>query len=197
MENGFPKTRSIVFATNDERALNKIRSIITPPWQVLSLADVALPEPLEQGRTQRENTLTAAAVVSSYSNLPAVAVARSFTLDPLFCYSPDPQLTNVRDYPTWSWRLPPRERPEDLIRGVNAAHETLCEHGYCGPDDRGAYFLTTLCFMMPEGDPHFIEQWCEGQFKVSELQISEDPTTPAGIDFAKYFVPSGHTETLV
>jgi inosine/xanthosine triphosphate pyrophosphatase family protein len=176
--------------------LEAFRSIATRRLKVLSLADVAMPEPVEQGRNLRENTLIVAAGVASYTKLPTVAVARSFTIDPMFCYSPDPHLTAVREYPTWSWRIPPRERPADLVRAVDRARQTYWRWGFCGPDDQGAYFLTTLCFVAPEADPHFIEEWCEGQFRVRERSISEDPTTPAGFDFAKFFVPTGHTETL-
>jgi XTP/dITP diphosphohydrolase len=174
----FPKTQSLVLASNDAQTLEDFRSIVTPRLKVLSLGDVAMPEPIEQGRNLRESTLIIAAGVASYTKLPTVAVARSFTIDPMFCYSADPHLTAVSDYPTWSWRIPPRERPVDLVRAVDNARQTLWKYGFCGPDDQGAYFLTTLCFVAPEADAHLIEEWCEGQFHPRALYISEDPTTP-------------------
>ena len=105
-----------------------------------------------------------AALISSRIGLPTVAIARSFTIDPLFACSPYPELSRTRDYPTWTWRIPLREPTPDIVRAVNAADEKLWRHGYCGPFDRGAYFLTTLCFMAPEGDPHVFEEWLHGQF---------------------------------
>ena len=188
----FAKPTSLVLATNDARTLTKFRSIITPAIaEVLSLADVTLPEPSQDGRDARESTMLGAAVISSRAALPTVAIERSFTIDPLFSYHPDPQLSHTRDYPTWTWRIPPRERTAEFIKDVNAADKLLWQSGYCGPDDRGAYFLTTLCFTTPEGEPHFIEEWCNGQF-----YLHPDATNERGIDFAECLVPTGHTETM-
>jgi len=159
--------------------------------EVLSLADVTQPEPTQDGRDARESAMLGAAVISSRAAQPTVAFVRSFTIDPLFSCHPDPQLSHTRDYPTWTWRIPPGERTADFIKAVNAADQFLWRSGYCGPADRGAYFLTTLCFMTPEGGSHFIEEWCDGQFF-----LNGNATTERGIDFAKCLVPTGYTETL-
>lgn len=188
----FPQKRSLVVAANDSATLAKFRSILDAAHvEVLSLADLAEPQPTSDGRDARENTMLAAAIVASRTRLPAVAVARSFTIDPLFAWTPDPQLSPTRDYPTWHWQIPPRETKAQLVGAVHTADETLSSHGYCGPDDRCAYFLTTLCFVAPGGPPHFIEEWCDGQF-----YLHEDAVTERGLDFARCVIPAGHTEAL-
>lgn len=179
-------------ATNNKATLSKFRSIITPALaEVVSLADIAQPEFKPVGRDAREEAMLAAAIIASRVALPTVAVARSFTIDPLFAWCPDPQLSHTRDYPTWTWQIPPRERKTELISAVNAAEGTLQRHGYCGPDDRCAYFLTTLCFVAPEAEPHFIEECCAGQF-----YLSAGAETERGLDFARCLIPAGHTEAL-
>ena len=181
-----------MIATNDVAMLSKFRSIIDPALaDVSSLADVAELEPVSGGRDARETAMFTAAIIASRVALPTVAIARTFTIDPLFAWRPDPQLSHTRDYPTWTWQIPPREGKTDLIRAVNAAEETLQRHGYCGPDDRCAYFLTTLCFVPPEGAPHIIDEWCDGQF-----YLSEEAETERGVDFARRFIPTGQTERL-
>lgn len=188
----FPKPLSLVVASNDTDTLAKFRSIMASQGaEVLSLADVAEPEPALDGRDTRENLTFAAAIVASRVSLPTVAVARSFTIDPLFEGAPDPQLSRTRPYPTWTWQIPSRETRTELIKSVNAAEDELQRQGYCGPDDRCAYFLTTLCFVMPDGDPHFIEEWCDGQFYYSTSALTE-----RGLDFARCLIPTGHTQAL-
>lgn len=159
--------------------------------EVLSLADVALPAPIQDGRDERERAHVSAALISSRTGLPTVAVARSFTIDPMFEWSPDPALLHTRDYPTWSWPIPPRESAGEVIKAVNAAGRKLSNHGYCGPRDRGVYFLTMLCFMAPEGEPRFFQAWCYGQFFPSA-----DAMTEGRIDFAKCLFPPSHIRAL-
>lgn len=179
-------------ATNDTATVSKFRSIISPALaEAVSLADIAEPEPTSDGRDARENAVLAAAIIASRSKLPTIAVARSFTIDPLFAWLPDPQLSHTRDYPTWTWQISPRETRTQLIKAVNAAEDTLQSHGYCGPDDRCAYFLTTLCFVESEGEPRIIEEWCDGQF-----YLRDDAETERGLDFARCLIPTGHKEPL-
>lgn len=123
--------------------------------------------------------------------MPAIALSRSFTIDPLFAVSQDPLLRRTRDYPTWIWQIPPRKRKAELVRSVNAADDTLRRGGYCGPDDRCAYFLTMLCFVAPNCQPKFIEEWTDGQFCLSGTAEMEQEH-----DFARCFIPTGHTDTL-
>lgn len=148
-------------------------------------------EPLQDGRNARENAMLTAAVVASRVALPAVSVMRSFTIDPLFAWSPDPQLSTTRDYPTWTWQIPPRDEPRHVIKAVLAADQTLQGHGYCGPDDRCAYFLTTLCLATPESAPAFIDGWCDGQF-----HIPEGATSERGVDFEQCLIPTGYSDSL-
>jgi hypothetical protein len=185
----FPTTRSLVV---DTATLSQFRSIMTPALaEVVSLADLAEPAPTPDGRDAREDAMQAAAIIASRAALPTVAVARSFTIDPLFAWGPDPQLRHTRDYPTWRWQIPPREREIELVKAVSAAEETLWRHGYCGPNDRRAYFLTTLCFVAPKGEPHIIEEWCDGQF-----YLRADAQNEQGVDFERCLVPTRHKEAL-
>jgi inosine/xanthosine triphosphate pyrophosphatase family protein len=51
--------------------------------------------------------------------------------------------------------------------------------------------MTTVCFMAPDGEPHFFEGLCDGQFF-----LGEDAVTEHGIDFEKCLTPSGYDKTL-
>jgi inosine/xanthosine triphosphate pyrophosphatase family protein len=190
----FPNSISIVFATNENDLLQALRSALADTRaEVLSLTDIRQPEPIQDGRNLRESAAMGAAVIAARTGRLAISIARSFTIDPLFSYSPAPELSATRDYPTWTWRIPPSADVADLVKEVNAADRELALHGYCGPDDRGAYFLTTLCATGPDRDPHFVEEWCDGQFF-----FRKDATTPdqSRFDFAMCLVPQGQTVPL-
>jgi XTP/dITP diphosphohydrolase len=147
---------------------------------VMSLTDVGLPEPSESPRGPLHTAARKAAVVAAITNTPAIGYARSFYIDPML----------RGDGPQWSWPLPWPYGSADLAAELWTAHHALDAQGYCGPDDRGAYFRTVLCLAWPDAESETYEGRFQGQFGGSRHGNKQ------GDLVVNYFVPDGETVPL-
>jgi hypothetical protein len=58
-----------------------------------------------------------------------------------------------------------------FVRALKDADRALIDGGYCGPNDRGSYFATCLCFAEPDSEPVFFETRVEGQLKTIDDDV--------------------------
>jgi XTP/dITP diphosphohydrolase len=148
----------------------------------MSLTDVGLPEPSESPRGPLHTATRKAAVVAAITNRPAIGYVRALHIDPMLRWG--------GGGPQWSWPLPWPYGSADLAAELWTAHHALDAQGYCGPDDRGAYFRTVLCLAWPDAQSQISEGRFEGQFGTSRHGNKQ------GDLVADYFVPDGATVSL-
>ena len=149
---------------------------------VRSLTDVGLPEPSGSTRGPLQSATRKAAVVAAVTATPAVGLARGFYIDPMLRWG--------GGGPQWSWPLPWPHQNDALAAELWEAHHALDGMGYCGPDDRGAYFRTLLCLAWPDAHSLTFEGRAPGQFGVYGHRHKPDDLV------ADYFVPDDETVPL-
>ena len=116
------------------------------------------------------------------TNTPTVAPARGFYIDPLLRWG--------GGGPQWFWPLPWPYATQELAAELRRADIDLDAMGYCGPDDRGAYFRSVLCLVWPDAESQVFEGRLAGQFGVYGGRNS------AGDLIDDYFVPDGEAVAL-
>src|SRR5215510_5457240 len=132
--------RRLVFASHDVQLVGGFRRVVEGCGvEVMSLTDVGLPEPSGSARDPLRNATRKAAVVAAITYTPAIGLARWFHIDPLVRWG--------GGGPQWSWSIPWPYENEVLATELWEAHHALSGMGYCGPNDRGAYFRTLLCLV--------------------------------------------------
>jgi XTP/dITP diphosphohydrolase len=151
---------------------------------VLSLTDVCLPEPSGAGTTALDYATRKASAVAWFSNMPALGFAQDFCISPLLRYSDD--------CPKWTWPLPHSCASSKIYAEIKKADDELNRGGYCGPDDRGAFFRCVLCLAWPDMENLVLEARIEGQLGTIGLRESPNSTDV----FTDYFVPDGEARTI-
>ena len=101
------KSARIVFASRDQQVVERLREIVGPGGiEVLSLTDLALPEPSCPERHTARMAAYKATVIAALTDLPALGYARSFRIDPLLRWG--------GGGPQWSWPFPWPHATEEL-----------------------------------------------------------------------------------
>src|SRR5262245_60452834 len=160
------------------RPAREFREVIGPCGiEVMSLTDVGLPEPSGSTRGPLDSATRKAAIVAAMTDTPAIGHARGFYIDPLLRWG--------GGGPQWCWSLPWPYGSEALATELWEAHRALDGMGYCGPDDRGAYFRTVLCLAWPDAESQTLEGRTAGQFGVWGHRNKPEDLV------ADYFVPDG------
>jgi XTP/dITP diphosphohydrolase len=174
--------RRLVFASHDVQLMSSFRRAVEGYGvEVMSLTDVGLPES-SGSRDPLRNAMRKAAVVAAITNTPAIGLVRCFHIDPLVRWG--------GGGPQWSWPIPWPYENEVLATELWEAHHALNGMGYCGPDDRGAYFRTLLCLVWPDVQSQTFEGRTQGQFGVwGHFHKRSDLV-------ADYYVSDGYTVPL-
>jgi XTP/dITP diphosphohydrolase len=187
--------RRLVFATHDEHLVSGFRDLIRPCGiEAVSLTELGLPEPSQHHNSQyarrRDGLLLSATskatVIATMTDMPAIGHARGFYIDPMLRWG--------GGGPQWFWPIPWPHPIEDLGMEFDEADNTLNEGGYCGPDDRGAYFRSVLCLAWPDAEIEVYEGCIEGQVQTWDIS-SKGKGTLVG-DPEQYFIPDGETAPL-
>lgn len=177
------KSRRLIFASHDDRLVSRFREVVGPCGiAVTSLTDVGLPEPMISTRGLLHSAARRAAVIAAMTDTPTIGHARRFHIDPLLRWG--------GGGPQWSWPTPWPYASEELAAELKQAHDALDAAGYCGPDDRGAYFRTILSLVWPDAQSEMFEGRIEGQFG------AWGHCNKPGDLIADYFVPDGETVSL-
>ena len=175
--------RRLILASHDDRLVNEFRKTIEHSGiEVISLTDVGLPEAGGSSRGPLHGATRRAAVVAAITNTPTIALARAFCIDPMLRWG--------GGGPQWSWPLPWPYKEEVLATESWDAHHALDRMGYCGPDDRGAYFRTLLCLVWPDAQSQTFDGRTEGQFGLWGHRHKPSDLV------ADYFVPDGEVVQL-
>ena len=172
----------LVIASHNQGKVREMRVLLEPfGMELISAADLGLPEPEETGTTFAENALLKAHAAAQGSGLPALADDSGLCVAALGgapgVYTAD-----------WAERQSYEGGPgRDWYMAMGKVEGKLAE---LGPHtDRSAYFISTLALAWPDGTQAVFEGRAPGS-------LSWPPRGTMGFGYDPVFVPEGRTQTF-
>jgi XTP/dITP diphosphohydrolase len=172
----------LVIASHNQGKVREMRVLLEPyGMELISAADLGLPEPEETGTTFAENALLKAHAAAQGSGLPALADDSGLCVAALGgapgVYTAD-----------WAERQSYEGGPgRDWYMAMGKVEGKLAE---LGPHaDRSAYFISTLALAWPDGTQAVFEGRAPGT-------LSWPPRGTMGFGYDPVFVPEGRTQTF-
>lgn len=158
------KTLTFPIVCDDHDVLSRLNASLGPlNMRVRPVEDFHLPEPPVWDPDPSIQAAAQAMIVSESLNMPAIAYARRFVIDPLLEKMHTGR--SSRD-PLWQWRVPYLGPLELLGAKLRRLDIDLENHGYFGYDERRwAYLQSTLCLSWSDGQTHVFVGRCMGQFE--------------------------------
>ena len=149
--------------------------------ELISAAELSLPEPEETGATFAENALLKARAAAEGSGLPALADDSGLCVAAL---GGAPGLYTA----DWAERAAYEGGPgRDWYMAMGKVEGKLAEAG--ADIDRSAYFISTLALAWPDGDEAVFEGRANGS-------LTWPPRGTMGFGYDPVFVPKGYTQTF-
>ena len=172
----------LVIASHNQGKVREMRVLLEPfGMELISAADLGLPEPEETGTTFAENALLKAHAAAQGSGLPALADDSGLCVAALGgapgVYTAD-----------WAERQSYEGGPgRDWYMAMGKVEGKLAE---LGPHaDRSAYFISTLALAWPDGTQAVFEGRAPGS-------LAWPPRGTMGFGYDPVFVPEGRTQTF-
>ena len=166
--------RRLVVATHNAGKLAEFRDLLAPfELDLVSAAELGLPEPEETGTTYSENARIKAEAAAQASGLPALSDDSGLFVQALWGA---PGIFSAR------WAGPAK----DFGAAMKRVHAALLERN--APHSRAA-FVAALCLAWPDGHCEEIEGAVEGE-------IVWPPRGNRGFGYDPIFLPDGHERTF-
>ena len=162
-----------VLASHNAGKLSELRALLPAGYEVVSAADLALPEPAETGGTFRENAAIKALAAARASGLPALADDSGLMVA---------ALDDAPGVFTADWAIQP-----DGSRDYAAAMARVAREAAGKPPD--AAFVSTLALARPDGETCFFEGRVEGRWVWP-------PRGTGGFGYDPMFEPEGAGRTF-
>jgi XTP/dITP diphosphohydrolase len=167
----------VVIATHYPGKLVEMRELLAPLGvEVVSAAELNLPEPEETGKTFLENAHIKAAAAAKAAQLPALADDSGLTVDAL---GGEPGIYSAR------WAGPDK----DFSRAMRVIDEKLKLAGDTDASKRRAAFVAALSVVWPDGHEEVVEGRVEGT-------LVWPPRGTKGFGYDPMFLPDGHARTF-
>ena len=167
----------LLLATHNRGKVEEVRALLAPHGvEVVSAADMGLPEPAETEDSFLGNARIKARAAVAATGLPALADDSGITVDAL---GGDP---GVR---TADWAETPGGR--DFTLAMTRTHDALLASG--APEPWTARFVSVLVLAWPDGEERSFEGAVEGR-------VAWPPRGPLGHGYDPIFVPEGHQRTF-
>ena len=167
----------LLLATHNRGKVEEVRALLAPHGvEVVSAADMGLPEPAETEDSFLGNARIKARAAVAATGLPALADDSGITVDAL---GGDP---GVR---TADWAETPGGR--DFTLAMTRTHDALLAAG--APEPWTARFVSVLVLAWPGGEEQSFEGAVEGR-------VAWPPRGPLGHGYDPIFVPEGHQRTF-
>jgi XTP/dITP diphosphohydrolase len=167
----------VVIATHNPGKLVEMRELLAPHGvEVVSAAELNLPEPEETGKTFLENAHIKAAAAAKAAQLPALADDSGLTVDAL---GGEPGIYSAR------WAGPDK----DFSRAMRVIDEKLKLAGATDASKRRAAFVAALSVVWPDGHEEAVEGRVEGT-------LVWPPRGTKGFGYDPMFLPDGHARTF-
>ena len=162
----------LVIASHNKGKVREIAELLAPfGVEILSAADLGLPEPVETGATFRENAEIKARAAAKAGGLPALADDSGLVV---------PALAGAPGIRSARWAGPGRD--------FRIAMERV-ERELAGKTDRRAHFVCALALAWPDGHLDCFEGRVDGT-------LVWPPRGSRGFGYDPIFVPDGHAETF-
>mgnify|MGYP003651788057 CR=1 FL=1 len=167
----------LVLASHNEGKLREIRDLVAPHGiEVVSAAELDLPEPEETGTSFAANAKLKAQAAAKATGLPALSDDSGLSVDAL---DGDPGIYSAR------WAGPDR----DFSMAMRNVQEALMAKGATSPAARGAEFVSALCLAYPDGETFLFEGIVRGE-------IVWPPRGTQGFGYDPIFLPENHDKTF-
>lgn len=167
----------VVLATHNPGKLKEMHDLLAPHGvDVVSAAELDLPEPEENGTSFEANARIKAEAAARAANLPAFADDSGLAVEAL---GGAPGIHSAR------WAGPSK----DFARAMRVVEEKLAEAGATVPSQRKAAFISTLCVAWPDGETIHVEGRVDGT-------LVWPPRGTSGFGYDPIFLPDGHTRTF-
>ncbi len=169
-----PRGTKLVIATHNGGKLTEFKELFAPfGLELVSAAELGLPEPEETGTSFVENARLKAHASAKASGILSLADDSGLCVDAL---GGKPGIHTAR------WAGPNR----DFAFGMQKVEDALMEAGAHSPEQRQASFNATLCLAAPNGDDLIFEGVAPGELvwpPRGDLGFGFDPTfKPKGFD---------------
>ena len=165
----------LLLATHNGGKLEEVRALL-PGLDVVSAADLDLPEPAETEDTFLGNARIKARAAAQATGLPALADDSGIEVD---------ALGGAPGVRTADWAETPTGR--DFMLAMTRTHDALLAAG--APQPWTARFVSFLVLAWPDGEEASFEGRAEGQ-------VVWPPRGPQGHGYDPVFVPEGDTRTF-
>ncbi len=167
----------LAVATHNPGKLSEIADLLAPfGIEVLSAADLGVPEPVETGETFEENAQLKAVITAFAAGLPALSDDSGLAVEAL---GGTPGVHSAR----WAGE------PRDFSRAMARVEDELKAKGAVSPGARRAKFVCVLCLANAVGSVQFFEGTVDGR-------LIWPPRGTQGFGYDPMFVPDGHDETF-
>jgi len=167
----------LVVASHNKGKIREINELLQPfGFEVVSAAELGLPEPDETGLTFEENAAIKAHAAAKASGFPALADDSGFCVEAL---NGDPGIFSAR------WAGPDK----DFAMAMRTIEEKLRSIGAASPDQRRGSFVAVLCLAWPDGHQELFRGEVEGD-------VVWPPRGTQGFGYDPIFQPDGRKQTF-
>ena len=167
----------IVVASHNEGKVREIRDLLGPlGCEIVSAAELDLPEPEENGTTFEENAKIKALAAATASGIPSLSDDSGLCVDAL---DGKPGIHSAR------WAGPEK----DFALAMRNVEEAMQAAGATDDDKRGARFVAVLCLAWPDGHTELFRGEIEGV-------MVWPPRGTKGFGYDPVFLPEGHARTF-
>ncbi|MEZ5877217.1 MAG: RdgB/HAM1 family non-canonical purine NTP pyrophosphatase [Tepidamorphaceae bacterium] len=167
----------IVVASHNEGKVREIRDLLGPlGCEIVSAAELDLPEPEENGATFEENAKIKALAAATASGIPSLSDDSGLCVDAL---DGKPGIHSAR------WAGPEK----DFALAMRNVEEAMQVAGATDDDKRGARFVAVLCLAWPDGHTELFRGEIEGV-------MVWPPRGTMGFGYDPVFLPEGHARTF-
>ncbi len=166
----------LVVATHNAGKRREIEDLLASyDVEILSAADLGLPEPEETGATFAENAVLKARAAAEHAGMAALADDSGLAVDWL---DGAPGIHSAR------WAGPER----DFAKAMRAVEDRLEAAGATAPADRHAHFISVLALAWPDGHCEVFEGRVDGT-------LVWPPRGSNGFGYDPVFLPLGEEQT--
>lgn len=170
----------LLVASHNQGKIREMIDLLGPfGFEVVSAADMGLPEPEETGTTFEENAYIKAAAAAKATGLVALSDDSGLCVDAL---GGNPGVYTAN----WA-ELPDGKR--DFAHGMRKVEKALQEKGASAPGDRSGRFVSVICLAWPDGEANYYRGEVEGE-------IVWPPRGTAGFGYDPVFRPEGYNTTF-
>jgi XTP/dITP diphosphohydrolase len=170
---------TLVIATHNDGKVREFEAMLAPYGLTLRAAGaLGLPEPEETGTTYEANAELKAVSAAERSGLPVIGDDSGLSVDAL---GGDPGIYSAR------WAGEGRDR--NFRRAMQRVEDELRGKGATAPVQRGAKFVSVICFASPGSAPRFFRGEVRGT-------LVWPPRGDNGFGYDPMFVPKGETRTF-